>query len=494
MEVFGYDVLQLLTWENLIVILIGTMVGMFIGALPGLGIMVAIVLLFPMTYSMSPLASILLLLAAYQAAEYGGSISSIILGIPGTPAAAATILDGNVLARKGYAGKAIGYSLTSSTIGGLFGGLVLIFLAIPLTSLALKLSDPEFFLIGLLGLVAVAALSSRDMIKSSISVIMGLLAGTVGMDLFSGIPRFTADRMELMEGINLIALVVGVFALSEIFLLIGENLHTKFQTHSNARNDRLKFSEFNKTWKSTGVGSLIGSIVGIFPGLGSGPASWFAYSAAKKMSKNPDSFGTGNPDGITAPEAANNAVVGGALLPLLTLGIPGSPSIAIIMGAFLIHGIQPGPGIMAKHSDLVYSIFIGFLLTTLAMYFIGKWMTPLFAKILRISNYILIPILLLLSIIGVFAARSVFFDIWIAVAFGVIALFLKLLDYSLPSFVLSFVLSPIIEESLRRTLTISDGSYAIFITRPYSAVLLLITVAIMLAPLFKKFKAARSVA
>lgn len=474
MELFGFDISIIFSLSNLMAILIGTFVGMLIGALPGLGAAIAIVLLLPLSYGMEPLASILMLLATYQAAEYGGSISSIMLGIPGTPAAAATLLDGNRLARKSSPGKALAYSLSASTIGGIFGGLVLIFFSLPLSKFALVISDPEFFLIGLLGLIAVAGLSSRDTIRSFISVVLGLMAGTVGQDLFTGENRFTLGQIELMDGISLVALLVGMFAFSELFKMVNEDLDTKYTVSKQNLKTNLTMNEFKSVIKPKFIGSTIGSVIGIFPGLGSATASWFAYSAAKRYSKKPETFGQGNPEGIAAPESANNATVGGALVPLLTLGIPGSPATAIIMGAFIIHGIQPGPKLFSTNVTLVNGIFYGFLLTTIAMFIVGKFITPVFARVIKVPNPILIPIVLVLSIIGIFVARNMFFDIWFGILIGILSFILVKLQFSLPSFILGFILCPIIEESLRRALLLSNGSYSIFITRPYSIIILCI--------------------
>jgi len=474
MGFLDFDFASLFSVANLIAIIGGTLVGLIIGALPGLGATVAVVLLLPLTYTMEPLASILMLIAAYQGAEYGGSISSIVLGIPGTPAAVVTVLDGNAMAKKDMAGKALGYSLTSSTVGGIIGGLVLIFLSVPLARLAVRFSDPEFFLIGIAGLIAVAALSSRSKLKSAISVVLGLMVGTIGLDTFTGALRFTFDRLELLEGVGMVALLTGMFAFSEIFFMISDDLNKRYSSGEKRLGTGLTWAEFRGVLRSTMTGSAIGSVVGVFPGMGAGPASWFAYIQAKKTTRFPEPFGEGNPDGIAAPEAANNATVGGALVPLLALGIPGSPATAIILGAFIIHGIQPGPNLFTRSADLAQGLFYGYLLTTVAMYLAGRLVTNLFARALTIPNNFLIPAVLILSIVGIFAAKGLFFELWLALAVGVLSYFLKRLHYSLPSFILAFILSPIIEESLRRSMILSDGSYAIFVTRPYSLAILIL--------------------
>jgi putative tricarboxylic transport membrane protein len=428
---------------------------------------------------MDPLPSILMLLAVYQAGEYGGSISAITLNIPGTQSAVATTLDGNALARKSYPGKALGYSLAASTIGGFFGGLVLLFFTIPLSEFAKKISSPEYFLLGILALLAVVGLSSKNVTKGLISIILGLMAGTVGIDLLSGVQRVTLGFPELMEGISIIVMVIALFAFSEIYSMISKNMHEGYLTDSKGLKVGLKRKEYQRMIKPSIIGSVIGSIIGIIPGLGSGASSWMAYIAAKKTSRSPETFGKGNPEGIVAPESANNSTVGSALIPLLSLGIPGSPTIAIIMGAFIIQGIQPGPRIFNSNLDLVYGIFYGFLLTTVAMYLLGRFVTPLFARALAFPNSKIVPIILVLSIVGVYASHELFFHLWLVLILGIASYFLKELDFSLPSILLAFVLGPIIEENLRRTLIISDGGYSIFFTRGYSLAILLIILAIL---------------
>ncbi|MDN5348363.1 MAG: putative tricarboxylic transport rane protein, partial [Clostridia bacterium] len=293
--------------DNLLVMLLGSLVGTLIGALPGLGASVGVALLLPFTYDMPALTGLLLLVALYQACEYGGSISSILICAPGTPAATATLIDGYPLCRKGYPGKALGYSLTASTIGGFFGVAVLILFSAPIAKFALRFGAPEYFSLGIFGLTAVASLSSRDIPKSILSVIFGLLLTTVGIDVFTGFPRFSFGRVELYEGIPLIPILIGLFAVSEVYKIIGEELNRRFESGVKGLNVWLTFKEISSAMKATFLGAVIGTVVGIFPGLGAGPASWLAYTEAKRRSRHPEKFGTGHPEGIAAPEAANNA-------------------------------------------------------------------------------------------------------------------------------------------------------------------------------------------
>ncbi|PIC62776.1 C4-dicarboxylate ABC transporter permease [Sporosarcina sp. P13] len=487
MSFLDFDFTTLFTLSNLMAIFLGTIVGLIIGALPGLGATMAVIFLLPFTYTMDPVAAVLLLLAAFQAAEYGGSISAITLGIPGTPAAVATAQDGIPLARNESPGKALGISLNASVIGGVVGALCLIFLTEPFANFALRLSDPEFFLLGVMGLIAVASISTKgEMTKSLISVVLGLMVGTIGMDMFTGQPRFIMGQLELMEGLGIVALLVGIFAIPEILRVVKDDLHTQFASQASNLSTKLTGKDMKRIAKPSGVGSIIGTISGLLPGLGTVAAAWFSYIAAKKISKSPETFGKGNPEGIAAPESANNASVGGALIPLFALGIPGSVGIAVVMSAFIVHGIQPGPRIFTKDPTLTYGILYGFLLTTVALYIVGRLLTPLFARILVVPNSFLMPIVYVVAIVGGFSATSRYFDIWLSLILGLISLLFVLSRFSIAAFVMAFVLSPVIEVGLRRSLLISGGSYSIFLTRPFSLVFLIIIILMLMTPVFRK--------
>lgn len=493
MDIFNFDYSMLFSWEVFIFLIFGTLFGLFAGALPGLGATISIALLLPLTYSMSPVAAILMLVAVYQAAEYGGSVSSILLGVPGTPAAVATSIDGNAMSKQGKPGKALAYSITASAIGGIIGAIILISLAAPLSKLTIQFGAPEFFLLGILGLVSVISLSSKDIPKSIISVMFGLLLGMVGMDVMTGATKFTAGNLYLMEGFPLIPLLVGMFAISEVLMMLSDDLQKRYVTDSKNLKTNLTWKEFKTVRRNIFKGSLIGSFAGIIPGLGAGPASWIAYTEAKRTSKNPENFGKGDPNGIAAPEAANNSVVGGALVPLLTLGIPGSPATAVILGAFLIHGIQPGPRVFNEDANLIYSIFFGVLITAVIMYILGKYTTSLAARLLTIPNYALIPIILMVALIGAYVDRASLFDVWIAIIAGIVAFFIRKLDYSLPAFILAFVLTPLIEESFRRALLLSNGSYSIFISKGYSITIIILILFLVGSRVYSTWKTSKNV-
>jgi|SRR5665648_28877 len=489
---FSFDFSTLFTAINMFSIVFGTLFGLLVGALPGLGSTIGIALLLPVTYTMQPMPAVLLLVSVYMAAEYGGSISAIVLGIPGTAAAVATVLDGSPMAKQGFPGKALAYSLTASTIGGLAGGLVLITLTVPLSKLTIRFSDPEFVMLGILGLVCVASLSSKDVPKSIISVLFGLLLSLVGQDSLVGFPRFTFGNLTLLAGISYIPLIVGMFAFSEIFIMLGGELNKRYVRDNKNLRTKITWKEFKNVWKNILRGSIIGALTGILPGLGGGPASWFAYTEAKRAAKNPEDFGKGEPNGIAAPESANNAAVGGAMIPLLTLGIPGSPSTAVILGALMIQGIRPGPMVFVTEPDLINGIFWGFFLAVIAMYFMGKYTTSLWARILTIPNYVLIPIILVLAYIGAYSKDLNITDVWIALIAGIVAYFMRKLNYSLPAFILAFILGPLIETGMRRSLMLSDGSFRIFIERGYSLAILIMIIIMLGSQIYTKRKKIRS--
>lgn len=471
-----------LTLDNILTIFIGSFLGMFIGALPGLGATIALIILLPVSYSMSPVSAILMLISCFQSAEYGGSISSIVLGIPGTPGAMATVLDGYPLAQNQSPGKALGYSLAASTIGGLVGGLTLICFIAPLSHLVGNIGDPELVILATGGLLLSTLLSgNKDICKSLISLVLGFMAGTIGVDTFTGARRFTFGMTELADGINSVVIMVALFAVTEIINLTSKvREDTWTQKKKMPMKTRLSWKEFKGIGVTTAVGSVLGTMIGLVPGLGGVTASWVSYSAARKMSKHPEKFGTGVPEGVAAPEAANNAAVGGNMVPLLLFGLPGNATMAIILGAFTIHGVVPGINFLSSGSANSYGVIYGFTFAVIVMYLVGRVLTPLFAKVVRIPTCYLIPIVAVLSLIGVYISEYSTFDLWLALGLGVVCYVLERLDYSSRTFVLAYILSPTIEQSLRRTLLLSDGSFAIFLQRPVSAFVLLAIVAIIL--------------
>lgn len=493
-EEFIQSLSSALTLTNIVTIFIGSFLGMFIGALPGLGATIALIMLLPVTYSMSPVAAILMLISCFQSAEYGGSISSIVLGIPGTPGAMATVLDGYPLAQKHSPGKALGYSLVSSTIGGLVGGLALTCFIVPLSHLVGNIADPELVILATGGLLLSTLLSgNKDLCKSLISLVLGFMVGTIGVDTFTGARRFTFGMTEFADGVNTVVIMVALFAVTEIINLTskkGEDTQT--EKKKMVVKTRLSWREFKGIGLTTAVGSVLGTLIGLVPGLGGVTASWVSYSTAQKMSKHPEQFGTGIPEGIAAPESANNAAVGGNMIPLLLFGLPGNATMAIILGAFTIHGVVPGMNFLSSGSATSYGVIYGFTVAVLIMYVVGRILTPMFAKVVRIPSCYLIPIVAVISLIGVYISEYSTFDLWLALGMGVVCYVLERLDYSSRTFVLACILSPTIEQSLRRTLLLSDGSFIIFLQRPVSVAILCAIIAVALVLLLFSFRKRRS--
>lgn len=489
MELFSFDIASLFSLTNLVCILGGTLLGMAIGALPGLGPTVGVALCLPLTFSLDLIPSVLLLVSLYQGAEYGGSISAIILGIPGTASASATTLDGAPMAKNGQPGKALGYSLTSSFLGGMVGAIILLLFMAPLAKVALSFSDPELFLIATFGLVSIVTLGSDDIAKNMISLLLGLLLKTIGTDILSGVNRYTFNQPSLMEGLTFVAVITGLFAFSEVLNMAGSNnLGHASVTDREQFKVAITRKELKNILPTIGKSSIIGVAMGIIPGLGPSAAAWMSYNEAKRV--NPDKhFGEGEPIGIAACESSNNACVGGALLPLLSMGIPGSGTIAVLSSAFLMKGIQPGPQVIVKFPVEVYSILWGFFFAVLALYIVGKFFTSLTSRLLAIPNYLLVCIIIVAIMIGAYGARNNLFDVYIALTIGIVGFFLQKFGFPFSSFLMAFVLGDLIEVHFRRALTLSHGSYLIFVQRPICLVLLALILALIVSAVLKRVKA-----
>lgn len=457
-------------------IVIGTVLGLFIGALPGVGPAAGCALLLSVTYKMDSIPAICLMISLYMAAMYGGSISSIVLSVPGSGASVATIQDGAPMAHAGYPGKALGYSLTASSIGGIIGCIVLSMLTAPLAVLCLKLSDPEVFLITLFGLLSVSSVSSTTVPKTMLSILLGLLMATVGLDTFTGAARYCTGIPSLYDGFETVSILIGMFAISEVLKIASSKKQERVKPMREGLSTKLTWKEIKYILPTTIWSALVGVIVGIVPALGGGTASWLCYTTAKRRSEHPETFGKGEPIGIAAPEAANNAVVGGSLIPFIVLGIPGSEVIAVVSSALIMHGIQPGPTVINNHPDLVYGIFACLFVATILMYFFGRYTTALWARLLTLPDYVLLVFVLFLGMVGSYASRGQIFDVWVTIIFGVVWYFIDKVGFSKAAFILSYILAYLFESKFRRSLTISHGNYAIFVNRPFCVVILCIIV------------------
>ncbi len=493
MEFFGNTLASLLTWNNLLFMNIGLAAGIMVGALPGLTSAIGVALLLPLTYGMDSVTGVLLLLGAYCGAVYGGSITAILIKTPGTPAAAATLLDGNTLAEKGHAGLALDVALKASAFGGILSALLLLFVAPQLAKLALQFGPAEYFSLAVFGLTIISGISGKSLGKGLLMGSLGLLFTTVGVDKISGNVRFTFGINALWGGITMIPAMVGLFAVSELLVKIKAGKE-KRGAAMQYKKEAVSVKEFFSYTKTLVKSSLIGSFVGAVPGTGAGIAAFMSYNEAQRCSKTPELFGTGHIDGIIAPESANNAVTGSAMIPLLTLGIPGDTVTAILVGALMMQGIVPGPQLFVEQQHWVYSIMIGLLIVNVFMLLQGKIFIQGFVQVTRVSQQILLPVLLVLCVIGAYAGNNTTNDILIMVLFGIGGYFLRKFQFPLTPVVIALVLGPLAEENMRRALILSEGSFATFATRPISALFLLISLFTIVWPFYKKSRERRKAA
>lgn len=450
-----------------IVLLVGGIVlGLVIGILPGLGPPIAIALALPFTFYLDTVPSLILLLGIYSAAIYGGSISAIAVGIPGTGAAIATVQDGHKMFKAGHGGEALGFSLTGSIIGGLFSVVCLALVSPLLAELAAKFGPREYLAISVFGLVVVVRVAGKSLFKGLMMGGLGIFLTTWGLDELNGTERYTFGSYHLYEGLPLVPFLVGLFALSEV--MIGAERAFKRIEFSQA-SLTVKLPGYKHLMKLKGVllrSSFIGTIIGIIPGEGAAVGAFFAYSEAKRKSPHPEKFGTGIAEGIVAPETANNATVGGALVPTLTLGVPGSPAAAVLLGALLIQGLAPGPRLFAERPDLMYSIFIGLFLINILMMFIGLVAIRFAARLIMVPTTIILPTVMLLSFVGIYSVSNSFFNVGVLLGAGILGYVVRKLGYSIAPLSIGFVLGPILENALRQSMTIADGSVAEFFNSP----------------------------
>ena len=476
---------------SLILITIGTAFGIICGALPGLGPSMAIILLLPFTYGMDPVVGIIVLVAVNVGAQAGGSISSILLRVPGTSSSIATTFDGYPMALKGKAGRALGLSMTASAFGSIFSALAMLVSAPLLAKVALKFQSAEYFALALLGLSCISSLGSKNQLKSLLSACLGLLLSTIGLDAINGIERFTFGQSFLYSGVDYIPVMIGAYAIAEVYKNISDKCGDKVvegKIEKDAKFEFIKFKEVITNWCMYVKSSIIGTVVGIIPAAGGSIAAFIAYSEAVRTSKTPELFGTGIDDGIIAPEASNNAAVGGSMVPTLTLGIPGSPTAAIIMAAFMIHGLTPGPLLFKQQPTMLYSIFIGIIVASLLLLVLGKYISKEFAKILKLPYPLLAVLIMVLGVVGAYSLRNNFTDVIILFAFSFVGFLFNKFHYSTSAFVLGLILGKIAENAMRKQLIVSDGSWLGFITRPISLVVIVISIVAFINPLIKQHK------
>lgn len=479
--------IDVLSIGNLFAVALGTALGLFVGAMPGLSATMAIAILVPITYGMEPATGIAMLASLYMGGMYGGSIAAILIRTPGTPAAAATALDGYPMAQKGEAGKALGVSLTASFIGGILSGIVLLTVAPMLGKLALSFGPVELFAIAVLGITIIGSLSTGSVIKGLLSGAAGLLISLIGMDPITGTPRFTFGNIYLFNGISFVVALIGLFSIPQALKLVETDdvVDRAVSKISDKMLPTLK--ELKKMITTILRSSVIGVFTGLIPGTGGDTASWFGYNEAKRFSKEKEKFGTGHPEGVAAAEAANNAVVGGALIPTISLGIPGSSATAVLLGGLMVHGIMPGPTLMTDHADVAYTLIWAILIATVFMFFVGLLFTRVSVSVTRVPNKVLAPIIVMLCVIGSYAINNSIVDVMIMFAFGIVGYFMDKLNIPAAPMVVGMILGMMLDVSFNQALILGDGSWSIFVKSPLSVILLFIALLSILqaSPFFK---------
>ena len=493
MDMIFQGIMSGLSPVNLMFAFLGCGSGILFGALPGISSSMGVVLLLPFTYQMDGTAAIILLVSNFCGSTYGGSITSILFATPGTPESVMTVLDGHPMHKKGQGGKALGLAVSASVIGGLFSAIMMVILCVPLSKVAMEFGPAEYVALGILGLTAMAGLGSGSQLKTLISGFLGLVLATFGTDEITGTTRFNFGSAEFVNGVHFIPVMIGAFALSEVFMQAMEK-HGGPQDLSVTERIKVEFmtwAEFLKYKWGILKSAVIGMVIGILPGTGGTIASVLAYSEAVRSSPDGDKFGTGMPEGVIAPETANNAATGGALVPTLTLGIPGSGTTAVILGAFIVHGMRPGPLLFTSQPTLLYAVFISMIIANLMLFWGGIYGVRLFAQVSRFPYYLQGPMILLLCFIGSYAMGVDIFNSWIMLLAGVIGFFMKKYGFNVAAMVLGLVLGSLIEENIRKMMIIADDDWSAFILRPIAGPIFLVAFGALLVPHVRKFMKAR---
>ncbi len=483
---FGHSLTTFLDPLSIGIVLLSSLVGVIIGALPGLTATMGIALMTTLTIKLPSNQALLVLVCTYVGAIYGGSRSAILLNIPGTPASAASCLDGHALAKQGLAGRAMGIATSGSVMGTLIGMFFLALFTPILGDLALKFGAFEFFWLAVFGVVVAGTLTGNDPLKGWIAGVIGILCATVGQEGIYAYERFSFDNRDLAGGFNLVPALVGAFGFAELLIAARERPAPVVVDRFDSVIPKL--ADMLAHWKTIVRSGVIGTFMGIVPGVGEDIAAWSSYAAAKRASKEPEKFGKGSIDGLMAAETGDNACVPGAMIPVLTLGIPGSAPAAVLMAAMLIHGVRPGPMIMIEAPSFVYDVVAMMFFASLGILFYGLTLTKLLIKVLMVPKSVIVPIIFVLCVVGSFAIASRLFDVWVMLGFGILGYAFRRLDYPVAPLVLGLVLGDLMEKGLRRGLVLSDGSLEPFLTRPICAALWITIVVVVLL----KFPAVRA--
>jgi len=478
----GFGVI--LTPQNLYLCLIGSVIGTLVGVLPGVGPLAALALLLPVTFTLSPVGGMVMLCSIFYGAMYGGSTTSVLLNIPGEAASVVTCIDGHQMARQGRAGAALGIAAMGSFIAGTIGVVVMTFFAPLIAAVAIRFGPPENFGLMVLGLVCTLFMISGSPVKGVLMVALAFLAAAVGIDVVNGKERFTFGSINLSGGIELLSVVIGLFGLTEVFF----NVETMVKGTVIAERIRGLWptaADWRASWRPMLRGSGVGFLLGLVPGGGPVTASFMSYAIEKRVSAHPERFGNGAIEGVAGPESANNAAVAGSIIPVLALGIPGNPVTALLLGALIIQGIQPGPLFMTQRPDLFWGIVASMYVGNVFLLILNLPLVGLWAQLLRIPYRVLFPVVLLLCVIGAYSANKNVFDLWVMLGFGIAGYVLRKLEYDLAPFVIAFVLAPLLEQSLRQSLVMSPDGAMILVQRPVTAVLLA-AAAVLAALMFRR--------
>ena len=475
---------------NLLYCFLGVFIGTLVGVLPGIGPVAAMSLLLPVTFNATPEAGIIMLAGIYYGSMYGGSTTAILVNIPGEAASVVTCLDGHQMALQGRAGPALGLAAIGSFIAGTFAIVGLMLVAPALARFAVKFGPAEYFSLMVLGLSILTYLSHGSLLKALIMACFGLVLGLIGLDSITGIPRLTFDRMELVDGVGLVPIVMGLFGVAEILANLEQKVAREVVS---ARIRGLLPSRAD--WREAGWpiarGSFLGFLLGILPGGGAVISSFLSYGIEKRMSKTPEQFGKGAIAGVAGPEAANNAAAGGGFIPLMTLGIPPNVVMALLLGAFIVHGLQPGPLLMTQNPGLFWGIVASMYIGNLMLLVLNLPLIGLWVQVLKVPYKILFPLILLFCLIGVYSIGNNVFDLYVMIGFGVLGYLMRKFGYEPAPLVLAFVLGPLMENNLRKALILSDGSFEIFVERPISLTCLVLALAILISPLLPMLRARR---
>lgn len=472
--------------DNLVLVFVGCVLGTLVGVLPGIGPVGAISILLPLTFQLPPAGSIIMLAGIYYGVMYGGSTTSILVNVPGETASVVTCMDGYAMARQGRAGSALGIAAFGSFIAGTIGLIGLQFIAEPLSVIALKFGPPEYFAIILLGFIFISYLSLGSMLKAGMMAFLGLTLSSVGLDPINAQQRMTFGVLSLYEGIGIAPMAMGLFGVAEVFNSMEKAASVKVLKVKIKNLFPTKLDWLQAKW-AIARGTLIGFLLGILPGGGPVLSTFFAYGVEKRVAKNPERFGKGAIEGVAAPEAANNAATSTSFIPLLTLGIPPNVVLAVLYGAFLIHGVAPGPLLIKEHPDVFWGLLGSMYIGNVVLLILNLPLIPLWVQVLRIPDKILYPLILLFCVIGAYSINNNVFDIIVMVIFGIAGYLFKKFGYEAAPLILGFVLGPMFEVNLRRSLLISQGSFSIFFTRPIALGAIIVCAILVLLPLYKAF-------